>query len=129
MELIYVRHLNVVHYAIYYLRTLFFIRLIVYSRFKGSCYLCDCVGAGNISSLVWYTLCCCIPSELSVQDYAYAKVKVKHSLNKSWRLRGGMECWTSILTLTCDTDRTAELSAVRADRTLLPSKFLGIHSC
>jgi hypothetical protein len=29
----------------------------------------------------------------------YIMVKIKVSSNKSWRLRGGMECWASILTL------------------------------
>jgi hypothetical protein len=43
----------------------------------------------------------------------------------SWRLRGRMEFWAFILTLTLGTTRTAELSATRAGRTLNPMKFLG----
>jgi hypothetical protein len=45
------------------------------------------------------------------------------SLNKSWRLRGGMEFWASVLTLTFGTTRTAELSALRAYRTLPPKEI------
>ena len=44
--------------------------------------------------------------------------KVKLSHNKSWRLRGGMERCAANLNLIFGTTRTAELSAVRASRTL-----------
>ena len=37
-------------------------------------------------------------------------MKVQLSPNKSWRLRRGMVCWASILTLTFSTTRIAELS-------------------
>jgi hypothetical protein len=47
--------------------------------------------------------------------------------NKSWRLREGMECWDSSLTLTSSTTGTAELSAPRPVLTLPPGKFLGSH--
>ena len=49
--------------------------------------------------------------------------------NTSWRLRRGMKCWASILTLTFGTTRTAELSVLRAGRSLPPWKFLGSHLC
>jgi hypothetical protein len=39
----------------------------------------------------------------------------------------GVECWAAILTLTFGTTRAAELSAIRAGRTLPPRKFLGTH--
>ena len=45
-------------------------------------------------------------------------VKVKLSLKSHGDSERGMECWVSILTLTFGTDRTADLSALRADRTL-----------
>jgi hypothetical protein len=56
-----------------------------------------------------------------------AKVKVKLSDNKSWRLRGGMQCWTSTLTLIFGTTRTTELSALCTGRTLPPETLLGVH--
>ena len=40
-----------------------------------------------------------------------------------------MECWASILTLMFGTPRTAELSALCADRNLPPGKFLSTHLC
>jgi hypothetical protein len=55
------------------------------------------------------------------------KLKVKLSSNKSWRLRRGMECCASILTLTFGTNRTTKLSALGAGRTLPLRKFLGTH--
>ena len=48
--------------------------------------------------------------------------EVKLSCNKSWRLRGGMECWAPVLALTFDTTRTAELSAPH-DGALNPKKI------
>jgi hypothetical protein len=56
------------------------------------------------------------------------KVKVTLSRNKSWRLRSGMECWASNLTLT-DTTSTAQPSATQAARNLPPRKSLGTHFC
>jgi hypothetical protein len=47
--------------------------------------------------------CCC-----------YNINKGKAFPNKSWRLKGKMECWVSTLTLTLGTTGKAELSALRA---------------
>jgi hypothetical protein len=52
---------------------------------------------------------------------------VKLSRNRSKRLRGGMGCWASILTVTFGTTRTAEVLPLRASCTLRPRKFLGAH--
>lgn len=43
--------------------------------------------------------------------------------NKSWRIREGMECWASMLTLTFGTTRTADLSALRVCRTFTPKEI------
>ena len=50
------------------------------------------------------------------------------SRNKSWKLRWWMECCASILNLTFDTARTAELTAVLTDNTLSPWKFFVLIS-
>ena len=52
---------------------------------------------------------------------------VKLSRNRSRRLRRGMECWASILTVTFGKTRTAEVTALRAGHTLRPRKSLGAH--
>ena len=52
--------------------------------------------------------------------------KVKHSRNKSWRMRGGMAC---TFTLTFGTTRTAELSALRSGRPLPTRNFVDTHFC
>ena len=39
------------------------------------------------------------------------------SRDKSYRLRGGMKIWPSILNLTFDTTRTAQMSVPRSGRT------------
>jgi hypothetical protein len=70
----------------------------------------------------------CGRSRISSDEEA-VKVKAKLSHKKSLRLRRGMECRASILTLTVGTTRTAELSAVRAGRTLPPRKVLGTYLC
>jgi len=54
---------------------------------------------------------------------------VKLSHNKSWRFRGGMEHWASILTVTFDTATTTQLSALHVGHNLPPRKFLGTHFC
>jgi hypothetical protein len=54
-----------------------------------------------------------------------AILKISH---KWWRLREGMECWASILTLTFVAIRTAESSAICTSHTLSPMKFLIIIS-
>jgi len=41
----------------------------------------------------------------------------------------GMKCWASILILAFSTARMAELSAVRASRTIPPEKVIGTHFC
>jgi len=56
-------------------------------------------------------------------------VKVKLSRNISWRLRGWMESWASIITVTLAPTRTADLSALYASRCLPPKKFLDTHFC
>ena len=67
-------------------------------------------------------------SAFIVRDpYNQLKVKVRLSHSKSWRLRWGMEFWASVITLTFGVARAVLLSAVRADRTLPPRKFLGSH--
>jgi len=61
--------------------------------------------------------------------YPVERRKVKFSRNKWTRLRGETECWTYIVNLTSGTIVTAELSAVRSDRTLPKWKLLGTHFC
>jgi len=51
----------------------------------------------------------------------------KHRSNKSWRLRWGMECWTSILTFTFGTAGTTQSSGPRADR-IVPLKKIPWYS-
>jgi hypothetical protein len=57
------------------------------------------------------------------------RVRGKISRHKSWRLRCGMGCWASNLSLTFGTTRTVELSALGAGRTLPPRKLFGAHLC
>ena len=69
-----------------------------------------------------------LPHKTLIQWYNYLCKRLRFPV-KSHEDSGevGTECWTSILNLTFGTIRTAELSAVRAGRTLPPRKFLGIH--
>ena len=53
------------------------------------------------------------------------KCKVMLSLNNSQRIRKGIKCRASILTLTFGTTRRAEMSALHTGLTLPPGKFLG----
>jgi hypothetical protein len=55
--------------------------------------------------------------------------KIKPSHNKSWCLRQGKECWTSILTLTFSTIRWAQISALHTSCTLPPRKLLHTRFC
>jgi hypothetical protein len=48
--------------------------------------------------------------------------------NRSWRFRGGRECWVSIVTLTFGTTRTALLSAPTAGRILPQGNSLELIS-
>jgi hypothetical protein len=57
----------------------------------------------------------------------HCEMKIKLSSNKLWRLREGMECRASILTLTFGIPRMAVLSAVCAGYLLHQGKFLGTH--
>lgn len=61
--------------------------------------------------------------------YQQVNVEAKLCRNKLWRLKGGIEFWASILTLTFGTNRTAELSAIRPGHTLRPRKFLDTDLC
>ena len=53
------------------------------------------------------------------------KAKVNPTPNTSWRLREGMERWASNFALTFGANRTAQMSILRAGRTLRPTKLLG----
>jgi len=59
------------------------------------------------------------------QNIKCFKSYIKLSCNKSWRLRGGMECWASILTWTFGTI----LSLLHTDCTSPPREFLATHFC
>ena len=57
-----------------------------------------------------------------------AVVKIKLCRHKSLRLRWGMECWASILTLTFGANGTAELKAPFDGRSLTPKELFVLIS-